>query len=148
MKIYIASSMRNHLINSKITMHLQNAGIEVFLPQRDTTVPSKQIEKTDFSKIIYCSNIKAIDEADVILVVSRNIGTDTAWECGYAIGKNKRIYALMETDDDIVDMYMLYGALSDSIHNISYSSKKAFNHSMQSLIDKLQQLQAKNIAKE
>lgn len=134
MLVYLASSMRNHILNSRIDIYLRSKGIKVFLPQRDNTAVSQQVQEEGFLKALYRSNLEAIDRADVVLIVARNIGTDTAWECGYAIGKNKRVYLLMEDKDDISNMYMLYGALFNVIHRVDYSTEEAFHRSMDALI--------------
>lgn len=140
MKIYLASSLRNHLVNSQIDSFLRNNGIDVFLPQRDTHTSNPTEPRSNryaYAETIFRSNVRAIDNSDIVVVVAHNIGTDTAWECGYAVGHQKKVILLFQENDDIVNMYMLIGALSQVIHEISFSDNKKFEASMTALVKEI-----------
>jgi nucleoside 2-deoxyribosyltransferase len=91
MLIYLASPNRNYEINCEIRNFLVKHGYNCFLPQEDTPQNS--------DKITVDSNVKAIRKADLILVVGKNIGNDTAWEVGFSKGLEKPVILLCEIAD-------------------------------------------------
>jgi nucleoside 2-deoxyribosyltransferase len=138
MKIYIASSLRNCSLNNEIDKILKKAGFITFLPQRDSKISSKRKQIKDTPKLastIFSTNIKGIDESDLILVVSLNLGTDTAWECGYAFGKQKKIILLAADYDSIWKMYMVIGA--GNIHHIDFFNENSYRSSIRELSIKI-----------
>ncbi len=135
MKIYIASSIQNASLNAKLDKYLIAAGFEVFLPQRDTKVSFDQEHKdilAECGDLIFRANQQGIDESDLILVVARKLGTDTAWECGYAYAKQKKIVILEEDIMNIQKMYMVRGACT--IHQVDFSNESCFKKAVQDLV--------------
>jgi nucleoside 2-deoxyribosyltransferase len=91
MLVYLASPHRNHEINYGIRDFLVKHGYDCFLPQEDTP--------QNGDKLTVDSNIRAIRKADIILVVGKNIGNDTAWEVGFSKGLEKPVILLCEVMD-------------------------------------------------
>jgi nucleoside 2-deoxyribosyltransferase len=78
---------------------LEAEGHQVHLPQRDT--PNTQA--ADRTTSIFYANLAALRRADAIVAVCDGSQVDdgTAWEIGYAYGKNIQIFGL-RTDARIV----------------------------------------------
>ena len=115
MHIYIASSFKNHIINLQIAKALRKEGFSCFLPQDQAyNQPEAEYQETynNLTSIVYQNNVKAIDEADFVLAIAHLIGTDTTWECGYAVAKGKPVILLELENESIFEMYMIYESVS------------------------------------
>lgn len=110
MNLYIASSLKNHVINARLAEALKHRGFTCFLPQTDSSNYSEEIAvtNTDIATLIFERNRQAIDDSDCVIVLAKTIGTDTAWECGYAIGRGIPVIILEPTEQTIEHMYMVY----------------------------------------
>ena len=119
MTVYLASPLRNHIANALIAEELRHCGIPCFLPQDEAYNYSMQ-EAGDtarhLAQVVYQNNVAAIDAADTVVVVARGIGTDTAWECGYAVARNKAVILVHLDADSIEHMYMLQSAIPSDRH--------------------------------
>jgi nucleoside 2-deoxyribosyltransferase len=116
MNIYIASSLKNHIINLHIANTLSKEGINCFLPQAQTYNDPNKRNSNNYSSlatIVYSDNLSAIKGSDALLVVAHLIGTDTAWECGYALGINKPVFLLEYNNTNIQEMYMVYESIKE-----------------------------------
>jgi nucleoside 2-deoxyribosyltransferase len=71
---------------------LEAEGHEVYLPQRDTP----ETQAADRTTSIFYANLAALRKADAIVAVCDGSQVDdgTAWEIGYAYGKNIQIFGL------------------------------------------------------
>jgi len=110
MNLYIASALRNHVINARLAEALKHRGFKCFLPQTDSSSYKEEVAITnpDIATLIFERNRQAIDDSDCVIVLAKAIGTDTAWECGYAIGKGIPVIILEPTEQTIEHMYMVY----------------------------------------
>lgn len=125
MGIYLASSLRNHLLNACIAQMLRDAGLECFLPQEVAHCETDSTSSgTDVSTCVFKSNVHAIDQADAVIVVAQLLGTDTAWECGYAISRGKCVILLESELETVREMYMVYGSI-DAANRVSLTSYTA-----------------------
>lgn len=117
LRAYLASSLKNQLLNAEIDSRLSALGIDSFLPERDAEGPASYLWKAsdDIARRIFAANVKGIDAAEVVLVVARNMGTDTAWECGYASATGKRVIFLLQEGDSIDSMYMVCGGCDPGV---------------------------------
>lgn len=138
MRVYIASSLKNHVLNARIDEFLSNEGVKSFLPQRDAEGDGMQPwtgGDGDVAGRIFAANLAGIDSADVVLVVECNIGTDTAWECGYAIGRGKVVILLESMSTSLKMMYMVSGAVPPNRRTTLYvESPESFNRSMRTTL--------------
>lgn len=99
-KVYFAAPLFNvgeKKFNADLTDILENAGYEVFLPQRDgfeaATMSGSQ---ADIVRQIFEKDIEQINKADVIfMVVDGRVPDDGACvELGYGYAKGKRCYGI------------------------------------------------------
>lgn len=96
-KIYIDSTLRhdwNVQFNIRLCKALENRGIDVYLPQRDTN------QSADRSKI-FDQNHKATKDTDKLLAVALNEGPNWGTEIGFCHGIGKKIIALTTSDHEI-----------------------------------------------
>ncbi|NES82599.1 MAG: hypothetical protein F6K10_14955 [Moorea sp. SIO2B7] len=115
MQIYLASSLKNYKINSQIANFIVQHNFKCFLPQRDTPQYHNQLTKQ--------INITAIQNSDIILIVGKNLGNDTAWEIGFAKGIGK-LTILLSTDaelDKLRKSIMIFFSVDKVLHLSSYS---------------------------
>lgn len=71
---------------------LEADGHRVYLPQRDTPEP----EGARRTKTIFRANLAALGNADAVVAVCDGSQVDdgTAWEIGYAYGRNLQVFGL------------------------------------------------------
>src|SRR5215469_5161282 len=102
MRLYLAAPLfteAERAFNLVLARALEAEGHQVYLPQRDT--PSTQAP--DRTTSMFYANLAALRKADAIVAVCDGSQVDdgTAWEIGYAYGKNIQIFGL-RTDTRIV----------------------------------------------
>ena len=95
MKLYLAAplfSEAERAFNLALAETLSAAGHEVYLPQRDTPM----IDGTTRTTAIFRVNLSALSKADAVVAVCDGPQVDdgTAWEVGYAYGRNIPVYGL------------------------------------------------------
>ena len=99
-KVYFAAPLFNageKDFNLQLTAILEDAGYEVFLPQRDgfeaATMSGSQAEKME---LIFKKDISEVDKADVVvMVLDGRVPDDGACvELGYGYAKGKRCYGI------------------------------------------------------
>lgn len=59
---------------------------------------------------IYLANQKLIDECDIVIANlnsfrGKEADTGTVWECGYAQGKGKKVYAYMDSSRNYIEQF-------------------------------------------
>jgi nucleoside 2-deoxyribosyltransferase len=87
MKIYMAGplfSTAELAFNAELATQLRQGGHSIFLPQ-------EQEQRKDLPGLIFASDVKGIDWADVVLACLDGSDPDsgTCWELGYAYGVKK-----------------------------------------------------------
>jgi nucleoside 2-deoxyribosyltransferase len=102
MRIYVAAPLfteAERAFNLVLGRALEAAGHEVYLPQRDTP-PTQDAERTT---TIFYANLAALRNAEALVAVCDGSQVDdgTAWEIGYAYGRNIQVFGL-RTDVRIV----------------------------------------------
>lgn len=102
MKFYVAAPLftdAERAFNLILAGALEAEGHAVYLPQRDTS-PADGIGRT---LGIFQANISALSKADAVVAICDGSQVDdgTAWEIGYAYGRNIQIFGL-RTDVRIV----------------------------------------------
>lgn len=99
-KVYFAAPLFNvgeKAFNAALTEILENAGYEVFLPQRDGFEAASMLgSQADIVHQIFEKDIEQIDKADVIfMVLDGRVPDDGACvELGYGYAKGKRCYGI------------------------------------------------------
>jgi nucleoside 2-deoxyribosyltransferase len=102
MRLYVAAPLfteAERAFNAVLARALEADGHDVYLPQRDV-LPVKGAERT---LSIFHANLAALAKVDAVVAVCDGSQVDdgTAWEVGYAYGRNIQVYGL-RTDSRIV----------------------------------------------
>ncbi|HWA90239.1 MAG TPA: nucleoside 2-deoxyribosyltransferase [Rhizomicrobium sp.] len=100
MRIYLASPLSNAILNADLARRLEARGWDCFLPQRDAV-------QSDAKNNVVARNIKAIQSADLIVLVTEGLGIDTAWEVGFATALGKPVIMLEDKNDAIRRSHMI-----------------------------------------
>lgn len=61
------------------------------------------------------SNVKGIKTADVVIVIARNLGSDSSWESGFAARLGKLVILIRCPQDTIEEDYMLFNSVSQIV---------------------------------
>ena len=107
-KVYIASDMfstyRKGLIN-KMASCLRRMGREVYVPHEHDIEDGWNMPNKEWGKRVFEEDVKALDWCDTVIYFCEGMTGDigSAWECGYAYAKGKKIYIeyLGDKDDKI-----------------------------------------------
>lgn len=99
-KIYLASPFFN---NSELARYnwviaqLRGVGYEVYVPQEHEIENAWELSNEDWARAVYLADIKALREADVVMVLNFGMYSDsgTAWEAGYAYGLDKEVVHIL-----------------------------------------------------
>src|SRR5262245_50467219 len=102
MRVYVAAPLfteAERAFNLVLARVLEAEGHEVYLPQRDTVAA----EAPDRKATTFYANLAALRNAEAVVAVCDGSQVDdgTAWEIGYAYGRNIQIFGL-RTDVRIV----------------------------------------------
>jgi nucleoside 2-deoxyribosyltransferase len=102
MRIYLASPLfteAERAFNLTVASRLQAESHYVYLPQCETP----EVDGPGRTTAIFRANLTALGNADAVVAICDGSQVDdgTAWEIGYAYGRNIPIYAL-RTDTRIV----------------------------------------------
>jgi nucleoside 2-deoxyribosyltransferase len=95
MRLYVAAPLfteAERAFNLVLARALEAEGHHVYLPQRDT--PSS--EGSGRTTNIFHSNLAALRTAEAVIAVCDGVQVDdgTAWEIGYAYGRNLQVFGL------------------------------------------------------
>ena len=101
--IYIASPFFNddeREALSYVESTLRKRGFEIFSP-REHEVRDEEAGSQEWCRKVFELDRDAIDHCDTVVVIYHGNYSDsgTAWECGYAHGKGKRIVAVQLGND-------------------------------------------------
>ena len=92
----------------KVLNILRGNGYEVYAPfENGVVVPD---DTAEFAKMIFDSNVKAIDESEMVLAITDGKDMGTIWEAGYAYGKGIPVVYYAETLGDNPFNIMLSGS--------------------------------------
>jgi len=94
---YICSSLRNKGINTDLRRFLEDEGLVVYDPGRDTPQNSKP-------RVIFRTNCQAITDSRVIIAVLDYFGKDFGFEIGFSLARGKTLvgYLSGKLDSDSV----------------------------------------------
>ena len=119
-KVYIASDMfstyRKGLIN-KMASCLRRMGREVYVPHEHDIEGGWNMPNKEWGKRVFEEDVKALDWCDTVIYFCEGMIGDigSAWECGYAYAKGKKIYNIMLNNETNDFSLMLYGGCSVNI---------------------------------
>lgn len=95
-RVYIASDMfstyRKGLIN-RLASALRRQGREVYVPHEHEIEGGWSMPNREWGKRVFEEDVKALDWCDTVIYFCEGMTGDigSAWECGYAYAKGKKI---------------------------------------------------------
>jgi nucleoside 2-deoxyribosyltransferase len=136
MRIYLAAPLfteAERAFNVIVAKRLQAESHQVFLPQSD----SLNHEGTGRTTAVFRANLAALGNADAVVAICDGSQVDdgTAWEVGYAYGRNIPIYALrtdtrlVQQADERINLMILESldelspSLEQLVHTLRYALK-------------------------
>ena len=136
MRIYVAGPLfteAERAFNLVLARALETAGHEVYLPQRDTA-PTSDAERTT---TIFYANLAALRNAEAVVAVCDGAQVDdgTAWEIGYAYGRNVQVFGLrtdvriVQRSDEPINLMILESlselspTIEQIVHTIRYAER-------------------------
>ena len=127
-KVYLASPFFNDKEierMEKVRDILRGKGLDVFVPNEHQN-PEYEFGGLEWRAATFKSDVKGIDEADLVVAVISNGNYDdsgTAWECGYSYATGKPVIVVNLTGDTINLM------IADSLHALitSYEELSAYD---------------------
>ena len=117
MKIYIASPLftaeEKRVIN-KVAKVLHRAGYETYLPMEHGVPDAWSYTNEEWAHKMFVLDKEAIDDCDAVLCIYYGMNSDsgTAWEVGYAYGKEKQvvIFHYYDIEQEIGSLMICNGA--------------------------------------
>ena len=101
--IYLAGSCssEHRTFMRKIAGKLRELGETVYCPFELKIENAWDYSQEDWAKMVFDSDIKALDEAETVIVISpgRISSAGTNWEQGYSYAKGKRVYVFQITEE-------------------------------------------------
>jgi nucleoside 2-deoxyribosyltransferase len=136
MRIYLAASLfteAERAFNLVLAGALETEGHQVYLPQREPPTA----EGTGRTTAIFRANLAALANAEAVVAVCDGPQVDdgTAWEVGYAYGRNVPVYGLRtdtrisQQPDERINLMLLesLSELSPSIAQLIHTLRYADN---------------------
>lgn len=105
MKIYLASPFFNEReisnINKAVEI-LRDKGLEVFIPMEHDVENKESLTNAQWAEKIFEIDRNGIDECDAVVLLYGGMYSDsgTAWECGYAYAKGKKVVVCCYEDTE------------------------------------------------
>ena len=96
MKIYLASPFFQEeeiKVYDKVIDNLRQQNLDVFVPREHEIPNGWEIDNQQWAESVFAVDYVAIEQCDVVVVLNFGMYSDsgTAWECGYAYAKGKRV---------------------------------------------------------
>lgn len=123
MKIYLAGpcSAENRTLLVNIAKGLRSYDYEVYAPFELQIPNAWDLTQEEWAEKVFDADIEAIDNADVIVVISlgRESTAGTNWEQGYAYAKGKRVlvYQITEQPTSLMTYWGCTGFRNIDLHN-------------------------------
>ena len=113
MNVYLAAPIvgidEDKKIEKKVIKDILNqCGIDVYDPSECGVPGAWNLTMDEWTRSIFSLDVVAIDRCDwvVALDYGRQITAGTAWECGYAFGKDKKILIIEMSKDNHYSVMM------------------------------------------
>lgn len=119
--VYLASPFFNGKelkVYKKVIDYLRNTlKYDLFVPQEHEVPNAWDMSNEDWAKVVFQMDLEALEACDTVVVLNWGLYSDTgtAWECGYAYAKGKKIYNIMLNNETNDFSLMLYGGCSVNI---------------------------------
>lgn len=130
MKVYLASPFfteKEILVYEEVIKKLRKTH-EVYVPREHTIPNGWEMTNKEWGKKVFDMDVAAIDECQVVVVLNWGMYSDsgTAWECGYAYAKNKKIINIICDKEKEYSLMMINASniiknLEDELFNTSTS---------------------------
>lgn len=77
----------------ELANELRSRGNEVYVPMEHKIENGENLPNHEWARKVFEQDVKAIDECDTVIAVYSSLYSDTgtAWECGYAYAKDKKV---------------------------------------------------------
>jgi nucleoside 2-deoxyribosyltransferase len=134
MQLYIAAPLfteGERAFNLVLARALEAEGHDVFLPQRDTS----PVDGSRQTMAMFQDNLAVLSKADAVVAVCDGAQVDdgTAWEVGYAYGRNIPVYGLrtdtrtVQQPDERINLMILesLSELSPTIEQLVHTLRYA-----------------------
>lgn len=108
----ISEDIRQKIIAVKTTLRM--AGIDLYVPSEHGVPNAWGMSLEEWARSIFSLDVVAIENSDWIVVCDfgRSTTAGTAWECGYAFAKGKKIL-IIEMDENSDYSVMMRGSSSN-----------------------------------
>ena len=117
MKIYVASPLftaEEKKVINEVAAVLHRAGYETYLPMEHAVSDAWSYTNEEWARKMFILDKEAIDECDGVLCIYYGMNSDsgTAWEVGYAYGKEKQvvIFHYYDIEQEIGSLMICNGA--------------------------------------
>lgn len=100
-KIYLASPFFNdkeiEVYDEVITLLRMEKNVDVFVPREHEIPGGWDMENHRWAEAVFAVDLVALQQADIVVVLNFGMYSDsgTAWECGYAYAKGKRVLNIL-----------------------------------------------------
>lgn len=114
------------MFNWKLCLALEEKGISVYLPQRDTNQKNRPT--------IYHENKSALDRSNIVIAVAQNESPNWGVEVGYAFASNKPVIGISATNHEIP--LMAHHMLTDIVKTDSLDTIENYINELINVINK------------
>lgn len=95
-KIYLAGPFfkeKEREFIEKVAEIFRSRGDEVYVPMEHKIENGENLPNYEWARKVFEQDVKAIDECDTVIAIYSSLYSDTgtAWECGYAYAKGKKV---------------------------------------------------------
>lgn len=116
MKIYLASPLFTEFekgVVRDLAEKMRGIGFDVYVPMEHQIENAWDYSNDEWARHVFEEDVKAINECDVVVCAYYGLYSDsgTAWECGYAYAKGKKIQ-LVDMANDEVSLMMVQSAFN------------------------------------
>ena len=96
----------------KVIDYLRNyENYDLYVPMEHTIEGAWDMSNAEWARKVFEEDVHAIDEAEVVFVINHGMYSDsgTAWECGYAYAKNKKVFLIVPSMEEESSLMMVNG---------------------------------------
>ena len=105
LKVYLAGGWFNESQDKVLTfleeILFKRKNLEIYSPRRQAQIEPGTINKKEVRQKVFNSNLKAIEDCDVVIASTEGKDMGTIWECGYAYKLNKPIFYVYFTKNPL-----------------------------------------------
>jgi nucleoside 2-deoxyribosyltransferase len=114
---------------SRAEVILESYGLDVYVPSRLKIPNAWDYSERDWGLMVFANDLHSLDISDIVVFLSygkKNNNDGSAWECGYAFAKGKKVIVVsMSTDtESLMVMHGSYAQLDGLDGLEQYDFKK------------------------